>query len=74
MDKVKGKRTNDNQHSHGQQFYGRVFLTGRVFIWQNKVGNLYDVELVVQADRVRHRTVREQPVSYTPLDVYKRQP
>ena len=60
MDKVKGKGTNDNQHSHGQQFNGGVFLKGRVLVWEYQVCHLYDVELVVQADSVRHRTVGEQ--------------
>jgi len=60
VDKVKGKRTNDNQHSHGQQFNGGVFLKGRVLVGKYQVCHLYDIELVVQADSVLNRTVREQ--------------
>ena len=60
MDKVKGKGGNDNQHSHGQQFYGCVFLKGRVLVGQYQICHLYDIELVVQADSIRYRTVREQ--------------
>ena len=59
MDKVKGKGGNNNQHSHRQQFYGRVFLKGRVLVGKYQVCHLYDIELVVQADSVLTRTVRE---------------
>jgi len=57
MNKIKGKGTNDNQHRHRQQFNGRVFLKGRVLIWQYKVGYLNDIELVIKADCIFHRTV-----------------
>ena len=60
MNKIKGKGTNDNQHSHGQQFNGRVFLKSRVLVGEYQVCHLYDVELVVQADSVLNRSVREQ--------------
>ena len=60
MDKIKGKGGNDNQHSYGQQFNGGVFLKGRVLIGKYQVCHLYDIELVVQADSVLNRTVREQ--------------
>ena len=54
MNKIKGKGTNDNQHSYGQQFNGGVFLKGRVLVGKYQICHLYDVELVVQADSVRH--------------------
>ena len=60
MDKVKGKGTNDNQHCHGQQFNGRIFLKGRVLVGKYQICHLYDIKLVVQADSIRYRTVREQ--------------
>ena len=60
MDKIKGKGTNDNQHSYGQQFYGRVFLKSRVLVGQYQICHLYDIELIVLADSVLNRSVREQ--------------